>query len=308
MTPKGDSKDDVVIDVSGLRKRFGSFTALDGLDLRVHAGEVAGFLGPNGSGKSTTIRILLGTYRFDGGTARVFGMHPLAEAVAIHRRIAYVPGDVNLWPQLTGGECIDLLLSLRGRRAESVATRNELVERFELDPTKKSATYSKGNRQKVALIAALCTDVDLLILDEPTSGLDPLMTNVFVSCVRERAEAGAAVLMSSHLLSEVEQLCETVTIIRSGRTVQSGSLDDLRHLRRSRVKVTCGDDAADLAGVSGVFDFVADGHCATFTVDDTGLTALTRALAGREVRSLSVEPPSLEELFLHAYSDEAAVR
>lgn len=295
-----------VVEVAGLQKRFGRFLALDGLDLEVRRGEVAGFLGPNGAGKSTTIRILLGLYRADGGQVCVFGQNPLTDAVAIHRRLAYVPGDVNLWPQLTGGECIDLLLSLRGVRAESVSRRAELIERFELDPTKKSSTYSKGNRQKVALVAALAADAELLILDEPTSGLDPLMTHQFVSCVRERAAAGSAVLMSSHLLAEVEQLCETVTIIRSGRTVQSGTLNELRHLRRSRVTATLSGDAGDLAGVTGVHDFVVDGASVTFTVDDSGLAAVTRALAGHEVSALSVEPPSLEELFLQAYSDQGA--
>lgn len=293
-----------VIDVAGLHKRFGSIRALDGLDLVVRQGEVAGFLGPNGAGKSTTIRILLGLYQFDDGRVRVFGRDPLADAVAIHQRLAYVPGDVNLWPQLTGGECIDLLLSLRNVRVESAARKAELIDRFELDPTKKASTYSKGNRQKVALIATLCADSELLILDEPTSGLDPLMTHEFVTCVRERAATGTAVLMSSHLLAEVEQLCETVTIIRAGRTVQSGSLAELRHLRRSRVTATVAGDTRDLAGIVGVHDFTADGASVSFTVDDTGLTGVTRALAGHDVTALAVEPPSLEELFLHAYSDQ----
>ncbi|MDL9938031.1 ABC transporter ATP-binding protein [Gordonia sp. ABSL1-1] len=294
---------DQIIEVSGLIKKFGRFRALDGLDLTVGRGEVAGFLGPNGSGKSTTIRILLGLYRYDAGTVRVFGADPHADAVAIHRRLAYVPGDVNLWPQLTGGQCVDLLLSLRGVRVESATRRAELIERFELDPTKKASTYSKGNRQKVALVAALAADTELLILDEPTSGLDPLMTREFVTCVRERAEAGAAVLMSSHLLAEVEQLCETVTIIRAGRTVQSGTLTQLRHLRRSRVTATLAGDPGDLRNIDGVFDFAVDGSAVTFTVDDTGLAAVTRALASHDVAQLAVEPPSLEELFLHAYSD-----
>ncbi|MFW0795806.1 ABC transporter ATP-binding protein [Gordonia sp. CPCC 205515] len=296
-----------VIDVAGLHKRFGSFRALDGLNLAVRQGEVAGFLGPNGAGKSTTIRILLGLYRFDAGSVRVFGLDPLPDAVAIHRRLAYVPGDVTLWPTLTGGECIDLLLSLRGVRTESAARKAELIERFELDPTKKASTYSKGNRQKVALVAALSADTELLILDEPTSGLDPLMTHEFVSCVRERAAAGSAVLMSSHLLAEVEELCETITIIRAGKTVLSGTLAELRHLRRSRVTATLESGAADLGGVDGVHDFSVEGDTATFTVDDTGLADVTRALAHHGVRTLAVEPPSLEELFLHAYDDAGEV-
>ncbi|MBD0863934.1 ABC transporter ATP-binding protein [Gordonia sp. zg691] len=297
------SSGSLVIEAAGLRKRFGSFTALDGLDLQVNSGEVAGFLGPNGSGKSTTIRILLGMYRHDGGRAEVFGLDPATDSVPIHRRLAYVPGDVNLWPQLSGGECIDLLLSLREVTRPGATRKNELIERFELDPTKKASTYSKGNRQKVALIAALATDTELLILDEPTSGLDPLMTNEFGACVRERAAEGTAVLMSSHILSEVEELCETVTIIRAGVTVQTGTLAELRHLRRSRVTVTAAGVLDDLATIPGVYDFDAEGTSATFTVDDAGLAAVTRALAATEVRALSVEPPGLEELFLHAYSD-----
>ena len=292
-----------VIEVAGLRKRFGRFHALDGLDLTVEPGEVAGFLGPNGSGKSTTIRILLGMYRHDGGTAKVFGRHPLTEAVAIHRRLAYVPGDVNLWPQLTGGECIDLLLSLREVRSQSATRKAELIERFELDPTKKASTLSKGNRQKVALVAALCSDSELLILDEPTSGLDPLMTREFTQCVRERAATGSAVLMSSHILAEVEELCETVTIIRAGNTVRSGTLTELRHLRRSRVTVTLRDDPSGLERLAAVHDLVIDGHQATFTVDESGLAEVTRALASQGVTALAVEPPSLEELFLQAYSE-----
>lgn len=302
MSPRTDA----VIDVVGLRKRFGSFRALDGLDLRVAPGEVAGFLGPNGAGKSTTIRVLLGLYRHDGGHARVFGADPLSDSVDIHRRLAYVPGDVNLWPQLTGGECIDLLLSLRGVRVESGSRKSELIDRFELDPTKKASTYSKGNRQKVALIAALCADAELLILDEPTSGLDPLMTRQFMDCVRERAAAGSAVLMSSHILAEVEELCETVTIIRAGRTVQSGSLADLRHLRRSRVTATVAGDLGDLSIVDGVHDLDVHDGVVVFTVDDAALGTVTRALAGLDVSALAVEPPSLEELFLHAYSDDPA--
>lgn len=293
-----------IIAVSGLRKRFGTFLALDGLDLSVRRGEVAGFLGPNGSGKSTTIRILLGLYRHDGGTAAVFGSDPLADAVSIHRRLAYVPGDTSLWPQLTGGECIDMLVALRGVRAESAGRKAELIERFELDPTKKASTYSKGNRQKVALIAALCAETELLILDEPTSGLDPLMTNEFGRCVREAAAAGTAVLMSSHILSEVEELCDSATIIRAGKTVRSGTLAELRHLRRSRVTMTVAGSLGDLAATEGFHDVEVDGSTATFTIDDTAMGTLTRVLADQEVQHLTVEPPSLEELFLHAYADD----
>ncbi|GED96921.1 ABC transporter ATP-binding protein [Gordonia crocea] len=294
-----------VVEVSGLVKKFGSFAALDGLDLRVGEGEIAGFLGPNGAGKSTAIRVLLGMYRHDGGTARVFGADPFADAVAIHSRLAYVPGDVSLWPQLTGGECIDVLLRLRG--ADPAASRKgELIERFELDPTKRSGTYSKGNWQKVALVAAFAIGAELLILDEPTSGLDPLMAQQFQTCVQEASRRGSAVLMSSHILSEVEELCESVTIIRSGRTVQAGTLAELRHLRRSRVRATIvGDGAENLRRLAGVHDFESsagpDGTDLSFTVAEDDLGDVTRTLGTMSVARLLVEPPSLEELFLHAY-------
>ena len=293
-----------VIDVRGLRKNFGRFTALDGLDLSVETGEIAGFLGPNGAGKSTTIRILLGMLRHDGGQVRLFGADPHRDAVSVHRRLAYVPGDVTLWPQLSGGESIDLLLQLRGLDPAATPARDELIERFELDPTKKARSYSKGNRQKVALVAAFAADTDLLVFDEPTSGLDPLMAREFMRCAAERAARGAAVLMSSHLLSEVEELCNTVTIIRAGKTVQAGRLEDLRHLRRSRVTATL-PGPSDLSAVPGVHDLdtTASGDV-TFTVDDDALPAVTAALSAAGVARLAIEPPSLEELFLQNYRDQ----
>ena len=217
--------------VSGLRKTFGTTTALDGLDLTVSTGEVHGFLGPNGSGKSTTIRILLGLLRADGGTAQVLGADPWTDVETLHRRLAYVPGDVTMWPNLTGGEVIDFLGRLRGGLDQ--AKRDALLERFDLDPTKKGRAYSKGNRQKVALVAALASDVDLLLLDEPTAGLDPLMERVFRDCIDEVRADGRTVLLSSHILSEVEALCDRVSIIKDGRTVESGSLTQLRHLTRT---------------------------------------------------------------------------
>ncbi len=299
-----------VIEVAGLVKKFGSFAALDGLDLTVARGEVAGFLGPNGAGKSTTIRVLLGMYRRSGGTVRVFGADPFTDAVAIHSRLAYVPGDGSLWPQLTGGECVDVLLRLRGIDPES-SNKAAMIERFELDPTKRSGTYSKGNRQKVALIAALSADAELLIFDEPTSGLDPLMAHQFRIAAQEAAQRGASVLMSSHILSEVEELCETVTIIRAGVTVQTGTLTQLRHLRRSRVRATIGnaEDVRVLGGLGGVHNFTArssvDGVDVSFTISEDGLGALTRALGSlTAVTHLLIEPPSLEELFLHAYDSD----
>ena len=210
------------VEIQGLVKTFGHTLALDGLDLTVARGDIAGFLGPNGAGKSTTIRVLLGLLRANSGTVRLLGGDPWRDAVSLHRRIAYVPGDVTLWPNLTGLQAIDFLARLRGKDAVDTRRRDQLIERFELDPHKKARTYSKGNRQKVAIVAAFCTNAELYILDEPTSGLDPLMEKAFQTCVSEVADHGAAVLLSSHILAEVEQLCKTVTIIRAGRAVQVG--------------------------------------------------------------------------------------
>jgi ABC-2 type transport system ATP-binding protein len=296
---------DPAVTVHGLRKSFGDVRALDGLDLEVPAGPVAGFLGPNGSGKSTTIRVLLGLLRADGGSVRVLGGDPWTDAVALHRRLAYVPGDVTLWPTLTGGEVIDLLGRLRGH-ADARRTA-ELLDRFGLDPTKRARTYSKGNRQKVALVAALAADVDLLVLDEPTSGLDPLMEEVFTECVAEAKAAGRSVLLSSHVLSEVEKLCDTVTIIRNGRTVESGTLAQLRHLTRSTVTAQTRSDPAALAALPGVHDLSATGHRVTFQVDNEHLDAVTGALAQLGLTSLVCAPPSLEQLFLQHYGDELPV-
>ncbi|WP_448062466.1 ABC transporter ATP-binding protein [Cellulomonas hominis] len=295
----------LAIDVRSLEKSFGTVQALDGLDLTVETGQVAGFLGPNGAGKSTTIRVLLGLLRADGGTARLLGADPWTDAVTLHRRIAYVPGDVALWPNLSGGEAIDLLGRLRG--GTRPGAKAELLARFELDPTKKTRTYSKGNRQKVALVAALASDAELLILDEPTSGLDPLMEEVFTECVREVTAQGRSVLLSSHILAEVEKLCDTVTIIRRGRAVQSGTLADMRHLTRSTVVAVTAHDASVLADATGVHHFVQEGDRVTFAVDHDHLDAVMRTLAGLGIRSLVSNPPSLEELFLRHYGDELAV-
>ncbi len=290
-----------VIEAVGLSKKFGPVTALDHLDLAVGAGEVAGFLGPNGAGKSTTIRILLGLLRPDGGKATVLGLDPWRDAVQLHQRLAYVPGDVSLWPTLTGGEAIDLLCRLRGH--VNPARRADLIDRFELDPRKKCRTYSKGNRQKVALIAGLASDVELLILDEPTSGLDPLMEQVFQQCIDEATEAGRSVLLSSHILAEVEKLCDTVTIIRDGRTVESGTLDQLRHLTRSTITVTADRDPAGLAQLAGVHELRIERGRTVFEADHAYLGDIVRALADYGVRSLESAPPSLEELFLRHYGD-----
>jgi ABC-2 type transport system ATP-binding protein len=293
---------DLAIEARGLVKSFGATRALDGFSLRVERGQVAGFLGPNGAGKSTTIRVLLGMLRADDGAAAVLGRDPWADAVEIHRRTAYVPGDTNLWPGLTGGEAIDLLTRLHG--AERPRRRAELLERFELDPTKKARAYSKGNRQKVALVAALASDAELFLLDEPTSGLDPLMEAVFTDEVRRLRDEGRTVLLSSHILAEVEKLCDTVTIIRAGRDVESGTLAHLRHLTRSTVTATTAADPAALRATPGVHDLAYDDGFLTFDVDSAQVPAVLRVLADAGVENLTIAPPSLEELFLRHYGDD----
>jgi ABC-2 type transport system ATP-binding protein len=294
-----------VIEIHDLVKTFGTTRALDGLDLTVATGEVHGFLGPNGAGKSTTIRSLLGLLRVDSGRLAVFGLDPWADSVPIHRRLAYVPGDVTLWPNLSGGETIDMLLRMRD--VEPRGTRRaELLERFDLDPTKRGRAYSKGNRQKVALVAAFAADVELLVLDEPTSGLDPLMEQVFADCLAERVAAGTTVLLSSHILSEVERLADRVTIIRAGRAVETGSLAQLRHLRRSKVVAELAGPAPDLARIPGVSDVRVDGSTVSCSVEPDAMSELLGALTAAGVRSLTSAAPTLEELFLEAYRDPTA--
>jgi ABC-2 type transport system ATP-binding protein len=288
------------IDAEGLIKRFGRVTALDGLDLHVRTGEVHGFLGPNGAGKTTTIRILLGLMRSGGGRARLLGGDPWSDATKLHKRLAYVPGDVTLWPSLTGGEVIDLLGRLRG--GLDPKRRAELLERFQLDPRKKGRTYSKGNRQKVALVAALASDVELLILDEPTSGLDPLMEEVFREVIlQEKARGDRTVLLSSHLLSEVEALCDRLTIIRDGRTVETGTLADLRHLTRTSIQAELAGPPDGLADLAGVHGLRTDNGRVLFDVDTEALEPALRTLVNVGVKSLVSQPPSLEELFLRQY-------
>lgn len=288
------------VEIHGLTKKFGRSTALDGLDLTVAPGDVTGFLGPNGAGKSTTIRILLGLLRSDTGTVRLLGGEPWHDAVALHRRIAYVPGDVTLWPNLTGAQAIDFLARLRGGSVDT-RRRDELIRRFELDPHKSARTYSKGNRQKVAIVAAFSTDAELYILDEPTSGLDPLMERNFQQCVAEVADRGAAVLLSSHILAEVEKLCDNVTIIRDGRTVRSGTLDELRHLMRTTVTARIRGDAAQLRRLPAVHDFAAHDGQISFSVDRADLGTTMDRLAGLGIDELAVAPASLEDLFLREY-------
>jgi len=292
------------ISVSGLVKRFGRTRALDGLDLDVRAGEVHGFLGPNGSGKSTTIRVLLGLLRADAGAVQLLGGDPWRDAVALHRRLAYVPGDVTLWPTISGGEVIDLLSRLRG--GVDPRRRAELLERFDLDPRKKARTYSKGNRQKVALVAALASDVELLVLDEPTSGLDPIMEATFQSCIQDVRAQGRTVLLSSHILAEAEALCDRVSIIRLGCTVQSGTLADLRHLTRTSVTAETARPVTGLADLPGVRGLQATDRRVSFDVDSDHLEGAVRHLTDAGLRSLASAPPTLEELFLRQYGDELA--
>jgi ABC-2 type transport system ATP-binding protein len=293
------------IEVRALTKSFGPVRALDGLDLTVREGEVHGFLGPNGAGKSTTIRILLGLAKADGGQVSLLDGDPWRDAVALHRQIAYVPGDVTLWPTLTGGETIDLLARMRG--GIDTARRAELIERFDLDPRKKARTYSKGNRQKVSLISAFSSNARLLLLDEPSSGLDPLMENVFQQCVTEARDRGATVLLSSHILAETEALCDRITIIRAGKTVESGTLESMRHLSRTSIKAELTSDPGDLSRIGGVEDVSFDGHTLRAQVDSESIGELIRVLGDAGVRSLVSQPPTLEDLFLRHYDTSERV-
>ena len=292
-----------VISLTGLAKSFGRARALDGLDLSVQVGEVHGFLGPNGAGKTTTLRILLGLLRADAGEARLLGGDPWADAAELHRRLAYVPGDVTLWPSLSGGEVIDLLGRMRG--GLNPRRRANLLELFELDPTKKCRTYSKGNRQKVALVAALASDVELFLLDEPTSGLDPLMEANFGNCVNELRGDGHSVLLSSHILGEVEALCDRVSIIRDGVVVESGTIAQLRHLTRTAVRAEVAVVPMGIDALPGVHEVVVEGNRITASVDSGGLPALMTVLGGAGVTALTSAPPTLEELFLRHYESAA---
>jgi ABC-2 type transport system ATP-binding protein len=293
-----------IIHTSRLAKRFGRTAALAGLDLSVGPGEVHGFLGPNGAGKSTTLRILLGLIRPTSGTARVFGIDPWAEPVRAHRDIAYVPGDVTLWPNLTGGEVIDLLAGLRGGADEGL--RRQLIDEFDFDPRKKARTYSKGNRQKAALIAALSRPARLYLLDEPSSGLDPVMDAVFRRHVRRVSADGATVLLSSHILAEVEQLCDRVTIIRSGAAVESGTLAELRHLTRTRFRITSALTPEVLAARPGIHDLRSDGATIVFDADAAHLSSVLADLAEAGITGITAAPPSLEELFMRHYGEQDA--
>ncbi|WP_077706965.1 ABC transporter ATP-binding protein [Virgibacillus dokdonensis] len=288
-----------VLQTKSLTKRFGKFTALNQVNIDVNEGEVYGFIGPNGAGKSTAIRVLLGILKATSGEARIFGMDAWKDAVAIHKRTAYVPGDVHLWPNLSGGEVIDLFIQLRGGVKNN--RKEELIQRFDLDPSKKCRTYSKGNRQKVALIAAFSSEADLYILDEPTSGLDPLMEQVFQSCVMEAKAAGKSVLLSSHILSEVEKLCDHVGIIRQGEIIESGSLREMRHLTRTNLLVETKQPILDLEKQIGVHEIEKEGVEVTFQVDTENLDQIIRYVSTFGITKLESAPPTLEDLFMRHY-------
>jgi ABC-2 type transport system ATP-binding protein len=297
---------DDIVRIEGLIKQFGNFRALDGLDLDVRRGEVHGFLGPNGAGKSTTIRILLGLMHHDGGTITLFGRDPWSEGTELRAHLAYVPGDVSLWPSLTGGECMDVLAGVHG--GMDAGRRAELIQRFDLDPTKRARDYSKGNRQKVALVAALASEAELIVLDEPTSGLDPLMEQVFKEVIQERRQEGVTVLLSSHILSEVEALADRVSIIRRGKTVTSGTLADLRRHARTSVRAlteSTVDSLETIPGLESLSTGQVDGSVETrFTIGPDELDRAIGLIHAASIRSLTVEPPSLDDLFLRSYSDD----
>ena len=288
------------VELTNVTKKFGKFTALKGVNLQIKEGEVFAYIGPNGAGKSTTIRVLLGILQANGGTAKVFGRDAWKDAVEIHKRIAYVPGDVNLWPNLTGGEVIDLFVNLRGSHDKKL--RERLIKDFNLDPTKKCRTYSKGNRQKVALVAAFASEVDLYILDEPTSGLDPLMEQVFQDCVMEQKNKGKGVFLSSHIMSEVERLCDRVGIIREGEVVQTGTLEELRHLTRYVIKVSTERTIEGLDNLPGVFDIAKTDGDISFHVDTGRMGEVISHLNGFGIKKLESAPPSLEDLFMQHYT------
>ena len=291
-----------ILKMSNVSKRFGNLKALDKVNLELEKGDIYGFIGPNGAGKTTAIRVLLGILKATDGNAQIFGKDVWKNAVEIHKNLAYVPGDVNLWPNLTGGEVIDLFIKLRGSNNKS--RREELIKRFDLDPAKKCRTYSKGNRQKVALIAAFASDADLYILDEPTSGLDPLMENIFQECVIEAKEEGKSILLSSHILSEVEELCNKVSIIREGQIIESGTLEQLRHLTRTSIVLQTKQAVKDLEGVKGVHNIEKKNDSIYFQVDTERLDNAIKHISPFEIVKLESAPPTLEDLFMRHYKGD----
>ncbi|MFB6468379.1 ATP-binding cassette domain-containing protein [Cytobacillus sp. Hz8] len=288
-----------IVRINGLQKKFGKFQALHDVSFTVNAGEVVGFIGPNGAGKSTTIRALLGIIKRDAGEAKIFGKDVWKDSLEIHKRISYVPGDVALWGNLTGGEIIDLFIKLHG--GGDKAKRDYLIKRFELDPKKKAKGYSKGNRQKVGLIAALSVDSDLYIFDEPTSGLDPLMEVIFQEEVEKFKNTGKAILLSSHILSEVERLADKVVIIRQGKIVETGTLDELRHLTHSTVTLATEGDVSAMASVNGVYDFTQKENQATFSADNQYINDILLEATKLGVKKFESVPPTLEDLFMRHY-------
>jgi len=295
-----------ILEINNVTKKFGKFTALDGINLEINKGEIYGFIGPNGAGKTTTIRILLGILQATKGNATIFNKDVWEDSVEIHKDIAYVPGDVNLWDNLTGGEVIDLLVKLRGGNNKN--TQEELIKKFDLDPSKKCRTYSKGNRQKIALIAALSSDAELYILDEPTSGLDPLMENVFQECILDLKKQGKSILLSSHILSEVEKLCDRVSIIRQGKIIETGTLRDLRHLTRTTVEVETRKKIESLRSMKGVHNIKENGENYSFQVDNDNLGDVISYLSKFEILTLRSTPPSLEELFMTHYENKGGAQ
>ena len=290
-----------IVEIKNLTKKFGNVIALDGINLEIKKGEIYGFIGPNGAGKTTTIRVLLGILKATKGEAKVFDMDAWKQAVEIHQRIAYVPGDVNLWDNLTGGEVIDLFIKLQGTNNKT--RKEELIKKFDFDPTKKCGTYSKGNRQKVALIAALASDADFYILDEPTSGLDPLMENVFKECIHELKKQKKTILLSSHILKEVEELCDKISIIRNGKIIETGTLNELRHLTRMHVKVET-KQKFNIANIKGVHGIIKNGNTTEFEVDNESLGEVISYLTKFEIIAFMCMPPSLEDLFMTHYKNE----
>jgi ABC-2 type transport system ATP-binding protein len=290
-----------ILEIKNLKKNYGKVVALDGIDLSISKGEIYGFIGPNGAGKTTTIRLILGLLKANFGEIKIFGKDAWNEAVDIHKKLVYVPGEVNLWPNLTGGEVIDLFLSLNGK--VNYKKKDELIKKFDFDPTKKCRTYSKGNRQKIALISAFASDADLYILDEPTSGLDPLMEKVFQECIMEVKKLGKTVFLSSHILSEVEKLCDKISIIRNGKIIESGSLKELRHLMRLNIFVETKEKINDIDKIDGVYDVVKKDGGISFQIDSDKLSSLIKSIAKYNVVRFESYPPTLEELFMSHYKD-----
>lgn len=294
-----------ILEIRNLSKSFGKSQALEDVSFNLSQGEVLGFIGPNGAGKSTTIKIILGMLKATSGSAVLFGKDSWTDAVEVHKRIAYVPGDVNLWPNLTGGEVIDLFLSMRGVKVEA-GRKERLIKKFEFDPTKKCRSYSKGNRQKVALISAFAADADLYILDEPTSGLDPLQERVFQEQIRSIKAQGSSVLLSSHILSEVEELCDTIAIIRKGKIVETGNLEDLRHLTRTQVKIQAKQSLDHLRELDWIYDFTIDSHVIHFQMESTRTNDLINQLQGYDLLKYESMPPKLEDMFMQHYETQPA--